>query len=143
MIPTFKYHPDPIKTGAFLQGKAHTCDCCGQQTDVWYEQPFFAQQDVECLCPECIASGKAAEKFDGEFVDGCNVGEVSGEEKLECSLVNADGSNWAKLYCLADDFFVLVDNSAFDAFKAGESSVRIERIPKNSLEHVAGGNARF
>jgi len=60
MIPTFKYHPDPLKTGAFSQGEAHTCDCCGKQTDVWYEQPFHSAQDVECLCPECIASGKAA-----------------------------------------------------------------------------------
>ena len=83
MIPTFKYHPDPLKTGAFSQGEVHTCGCCGKQTDVWYEQPFHSSQDVECLCPECIASGKAAEKFDGEFVDACSVGEVSDSAKLD------------------------------------------------------------
>lgn len=36
MIPSFKYHPDPIKTGAFLQGGDHTCGCCGWQQEYWY-----------------------------------------------------------------------------------------------------------
>lgn len=138
MIPTFKYHPDPIKTGAFLQGKAHTCDCCGQQTDVWYEQPFFAQQDVECLCPECIASGKAAEKFDGEFVDECNVGEVSGEEKLD-ELLHRTPSycGWQQEYWYAhcDDFCEFVGYVGWDEIvKMGIE----EQIEKNYDEEICG-----
>ena len=61
MIPEFKYHPDPLGTGAFQQGEARRCDCCGKQTEIWYEQPFYCEQDVECLCPQCIADGSAAE----------------------------------------------------------------------------------
>ena len=62
-------------------------------------------------------------------------------QELECSLMNADGSDRAMLYRLADDFFVFVDDSAFDAFEAGESAVGIERIPEDSLEHVASAYA--
>ena len=58
-------------------------------------------------------------------------------QKLERALMNADGGDRAMLYRLADDFFVLVDDSIFDAFKAGESAVRIECIPEDSLECVA------
>ena len=59
MIPTFKYHPNPIETGAFIKGDAQECNCCGKQTDIWYESPFYSREEVDCLCPECIASGLA------------------------------------------------------------------------------------
>lgn len=61
----FRYHPDPLKTGAFLNDKTVTCDCCGKQTDVYYTNPFYSAADVNNLCPECIASGAAAKKFKG------------------------------------------------------------------------------
>ena len=78
MLPTFKYHPDPIGTGAFKKGEPQACDCCGKETEIWYEGPFYSEEDIECLCPECIASGAAAEKFDGQFQD-----EYSLEKKLD------------------------------------------------------------
>ena len=40
MLPTFKYHPNPIETGAFQKGTPQECDCCGFETDLWYESPF-------------------------------------------------------------------------------------------------------
>ena len=39
-----------------------------------------------------------------------------------------------------DDFFVLVDDAAGDAFEAGEAAVRIECVPVDALEYVAGGH---
>ena len=60
---TFKYHPDPLKTGSFSQGKAQTCECCGKPAEVWYTGPFYAIDEIECLCPECISSGLAAKKI--------------------------------------------------------------------------------
>ena len=69
-IPEFKYHPDPIKTGAFSQGEYRKCDCCNESTNIWYSEPFYTAKDgIECLCPNCIANGMAASKFDGEFQD--------------------------------------------------------------------------
>lgn len=40
-IPEFKYHPDPIKTGAFSQGEYRKCDCCNESTNIWYSEPFY------------------------------------------------------------------------------------------------------
>ncbi len=83
MIPSFKYHPDPIGTGAFIQGEAHICDSCENPTTLWYNSPFYSRSDVNCLCPNCISSGKAAEKFNGMFQDPCSCGNVSDSAKLD------------------------------------------------------------
>lgn len=66
--PAFIYHPDPIKTGAFKPEQA-ICACCQQVSTPVYRGPFYALDEVEALCPSCIASGAAAEKFDGMFSD--------------------------------------------------------------------------
>lgn len=41
-LPQFKYHPKPLETGAFEQDKTIECDCCEQQTSVYYSGPFIA-----------------------------------------------------------------------------------------------------
>ncbi|QKX42245.1 CbrC family protein [Escherichia coli] len=41
-LPQFKYHPKPLETGAFEQDKTVECDCCEQQTSVYYSGPFIA-----------------------------------------------------------------------------------------------------
>lgn len=33
-LPFFKYHPEPLKTGAFKTDKTVVCDCCGKETKV-------------------------------------------------------------------------------------------------------------
>lgn len=84
-IPTFRYHPNPLETGAFeISEEEVTCDCCGKTTKIHYEAPFYAVDDIDCLCPECIANGKAAEKFDGSFQDDYSVDDgVNDSEKLD------------------------------------------------------------
>lgn len=69
-------------------------------------------------------------------------------QQLECALMDADASNGLAVLgafhdCITDDFFVLVDDSAFDSFETGESTVRIQRVPEDSLENVAGRSACF
>lgn len=67
-LPKFKYHPDPICTEAIKKvDEPQVCECCGKKTEYVYDGPFFAEDDVECLCPWCIADGSAAKKFDGSF----------------------------------------------------------------------------
>lgn len=80
---SFKYHPEPLETEAFKTDRSVVCACCGKETAVYYDGPFYATEDVEFLCPECIASGKAAEKFDGEFIDPGCLPEVDDEEKID------------------------------------------------------------
>lgn len=81
-LPFFKYHPDPLKTGTFETNETVVCDCCGKETDIYYSGPFYSVEDVEYLCPECIANGEASKKFDGDFID-IYFGEVSDEKKID------------------------------------------------------------
>lgn len=83
-MPIFKYHPNPLETEAFSTGESRTCNCCGRLTDIWYETPFYTRfNDIDCLCPACIADGSAAKKFDGEFQDAYSTDEVSDCQKLD------------------------------------------------------------
>lgn len=108
MIPKFKYHPNPIETRAFIQGSPKKCDCCGKMTDTWYESPFYTtEDDIDCICPECISSGAAAEKFDGEFQDSYSVDEVSDPQKLDELIHRTPGYHgWQQEYWVAhcDDY---------------------------------------
>lgn len=84
-LPYFKYHPNPLETRAICKADEPVlCDCCGNSTTFYYESPFYAVQDIEYLCPECIASGKAAKKYDGDFQDACCIDEgVDDIDKLD------------------------------------------------------------
>lgn len=84
-LPKFRYHPNPIATGAFEQSENGViCDCCGKQTYIYYEEPFYAVEDIEYLCPKCIASGKAAEKYSGSFQDDLSLEKgVDDPEKID------------------------------------------------------------
>ena len=66
--PDFRYHPDPIASGSVVPSDA-TCACWGQARGFAYAGPVYAEEAVDALCPWCIASGAAHEKFDAEFVD--------------------------------------------------------------------------
>lgn len=84
-LPFFRYHPYPLDTGAFeLSNEGVVCDCCKKTTHIYYEAPFYSVEDIDYLCPSCIASGKAAEKFDGSFQDDYSVDDcVDDDEKLD------------------------------------------------------------
>lgn len=69
-MPDFKYCSKPLEAGLFEKTEIpERCDCCGKGTNLIYSGPFYSEEDVDVLCPKCIASGKAAKKFDGKFVD--------------------------------------------------------------------------
>ena len=69
-LPAFRYHPNPLETGAFEESAdGVVCDCCGKTTHIFYTNPFFSVEDIAYLCPECIANGEAARKYDGSFQD--------------------------------------------------------------------------
>lgn len=72
-LPYFKYHPEPLKTEAFLTGNTVICDSCGKETDIYYASPFYSIEDVDVLCPWCISDGSASKTFDGEFQDSTSI----------------------------------------------------------------------
>lgn len=84
-LPHFRYHPNPLETGAFEQSEEGViCTCCGVCTHIFYQIPFYTEHDVEYLCPACIATGAAARKFDGMFQDeGCLDEGVDDPQKLD------------------------------------------------------------
>ena len=71
------------------------------------------------------------------------VAAKSAVQKFECPLVDANAGNWPKFHGFAYDFFVFVDDSVLDAFKAGESAIGIECVPENAFEHVTSAYACF
>ena len=76
-LPSFRYHPNPMETGAFQESREGiVCDCCGQTTHIYYGAPFYDVEDIDHLCPQCIASGEAAEKFGGSFQSDYALDEV-------------------------------------------------------------------
>lgn len=98
-IPAFRYHPNPFLTGAFEELEtAECCECCGKSTLIKYSNPFYSVEDVDCLCPQCIADGSAAEKFDGEFQDVDSVDELDGEFEDVNSIDEFDDSDGQKTH---------------------------------------------
>lgn len=80
-LPKFKYHPnvyDKEKVLDAVQFDNNVCQCCGNKTDV-YVSTMYCSEEVDCICMECVANGKAAEKYDGEFIQYAE--EISDEEK--------------------------------------------------------------
>ena len=62
--------------------------------------PFYAVEDIECLCPECISSGEAARKYDGSFQDDCSVDDgVEDPARLDELIHRTPGySGWQQEY---------------------------------------------
>ncbi len=117
MIPEFKYHPNPIETGAFIKGDSRKCDCCGNATEIWYESPFYSEGDIDCICPDCISNGSAAKKFDGEFQDSCSVDEVTDKQKLDELIHRTPGYHgWQQEYWPAhcDDYCAFIGYVGWD-----------------------------
>ena len=110
-IPKFKYHPNPMQTEALKSDKEVFCDCCKKLTRVYYDGPFYSTYDVEYLCPQCIASGEAAMKFDGEFQDPISVDDILDDDKLDELVHRTPGyCGWQQEYWLAhcDDFCAFI-----------------------------------
>ncbi|MFC4160676.1 CbrC family protein [Chitinimonas lacunae] len=67
-LPLFRYHPDPIATGA-VEPSDSICQCCGQARGYLYTGSIYALEDLDHICPWCIADGSAAARFDASFID--------------------------------------------------------------------------
>jgi uncharacterized protein CbrC (UPF0167 family) len=85
-LPAFRYHPDPLATGA-VHASAEVCICCNRSTGWIYTAAFYTAQEVNGrFCPWCIADGSAAERFAGEFSDAYGLNGVSEETLREVTL---------------------------------------------------------
>jgi uncharacterized protein len=68
-LPEFKYHPDPVRTGAVVPSSTE-CVCCHRTRGCIYAAGVYAAEDLtDRLCPWCIADGSAASRFGASFSD--------------------------------------------------------------------------
>jgi hypothetical protein len=67
-LPQFPFHRDPIASGSIRNSDA-ACECCGRSRGVLYDGVVYTRAHIEALCPWCIASGAAADKYDATFFD--------------------------------------------------------------------------
>jgi uncharacterized protein CbrC (UPF0167 family) len=73
-LPLFKYHPDPVATGS-VEIRNARCACCGEDREAVYVGSVYAEANLdESICPWCIGSGLAHERFEAEFTDRAAVG---------------------------------------------------------------------
>jgi uncharacterized protein CbrC (UPF0167 family) len=78
-LPTFKYHPDPVATGAIKEDPDAPCLSCNRIRGYIYEGPAYSEKFhhlSHSLCPWCIADGSAAKKFGAEFGYGGTMEDV-------------------------------------------------------------------
>ncbi|MCL2744767.1 MAG: CbrC family protein [Planctomycetaceae bacterium] len=93
-FPKFRFHPDPIGSEVIKKSDAE-CPVCNQKTGYAYVGPFYAVEDVENICPWCIANGEAAKKYDGSFQDDyCIESEISKYELHELIHLTPGYQGW-------------------------------------------------
>ena len=77
-LPLFKYSPNAYKLDIFVEEEG-TCSICDEKRNLKYNGSFYSIEEPDYICPWCIANGKAAEKYDGEFNDYCGIEGSSAE----------------------------------------------------------------
>src|SRR5450432_3019342 len=98
-LPYFKYDPDPIATGSIVPS-GEVCPVCSRLRAFEYQGSLYCTQDLEHVCPWCIADGSAHNNFDAEFTGLEEVGgfynweEVSKEIIEEIAFRTPGFSTW-------------------------------------------------
>lgn len=67
-LPVFKYYPDPVGNKSIVK-KLAICPCCEKARNYMYAGNVYCVEDIEEVCPWCIADGTAAKKWDAGFID--------------------------------------------------------------------------
>ncbi len=80
-LPKFRYHPDPIATGA-IERSGILCECCGRKSGFRYALSVYSAEEVSDVCPWCIQDGSAAKKFEAIFCDDYPLIEAGLPEEL-------------------------------------------------------------
>lgn len=95
-LPKFKYHPNLYHTGIVVFGEG-ICNCCKQKTEAYIES-IYAVEDTDCICLHCVADGKAAAMFNGEFIqDADPIDNVEATDELfhrTPGYFSWQGENW-------------------------------------------------
>lgn len=92
-ITSFKYHPNPLKTGNAIE-KQFVCVCCNREKNYSYIGPIYSACNIEGeVCLDCIQNGSASEKFNAEFADNLDQYENISESSLNELFKRTPGYN--------------------------------------------------
>ena len=140
-LPQFRYYPDPVGTGAFEEGEAKTCPCCGKKSTVYYSILPYCVENVENLCPLCISNGEAARKYDATFVQGAEWNGEPDKEKDEELFCRTPGYiSWQGEYWLSccDDYCAYLGTVGTRELKAMDIADEVfeEYEARNEFEDI-------
>ena len=119
-LPRFRYHPDPIASRV-LEPSARACPCCGGKRGWLYVGPLYTVEEMDEVCPWCIADGEAHARFDIEFGEEVALESGAGPEAVDELLHRtpwhfvAQQEPWP-VHC--GDFCALVGKLEPDQFRA-------------------------
>jgi uncharacterized protein len=85
-LPNFKYHPDPVATGAIKEDADTPCLGCNRIRGYLYTGPVFTERNFileDHLCPWCVADGTAAKRFGATFNDTGETEGITDEVRAE------------------------------------------------------------
>ncbi|MEI0485427.1 CbrC family protein [Brachyspira intermedia] len=123
-IPKFKYVDDNIVKNFFeKKDNKVLCKCCEKETDLVYYTIPHCEDNIKPLCPECIANGKAAEKFNCDFIDepfdSDNIIENRDEKIEELTKRTPEYSAWQQPYYPnhCDDFCKFISYVGYKELK--------------------------
>jgi uncharacterized protein CbrC (UPF0167 family) len=134
-LPTFKYHPDPIATGAIKADRDTPCLACDRIRGYLYDGPVYSEKFhdlTHSLCPWCIADGSAAKLFGAEYADAGTMEGVSESVMLEVAQRTPGFEAWEQelwLTCCDDAAAYLGSAGASDL--TGEFAAAIPAIEEN------------
>jgi uncharacterized protein len=134
-LPNFKYNPNPILLKVIKEEKT-LCPVCNKNRDYSYVGPFYSVEEVEGICPWCIADGSAAKMFEGEFQDVESCDDVEKDEYIDELIFRTPGySGWQQEYWLSHcgDFCAIKSYVGWEDIKnlEDELSDDIQRICNN------------
>ena len=140
-LPRFRYHPDPLSTGAFEEGEAKTCPCCGNKSTVYYSVTPYCIENVENLCPGCISNGEAARKYDASFIQDAEwKGEADKEKDEELFCRTPGYISWQGEYWLSccDDYCAYLGTVGTEELKAMDIADEVfgEYAARNEFQDV-------
>lgn len=105
----FKYNPNVDDLG-IVKHINRICNCCGKKVDEYIDS-MYCKEKVDCICIKCIASGEAAKKFDGTFIqDAMPLDDKEKKEELFCrtpGYISWQGEYW--LTC-CNDYCAFIGN---------------------------------
>ena len=111
---TFSYHPNiyDLDPSVFYENsEGLLCQVCGQKPSHYLERMYTVEK-ISCLCPSCVASGAAARKFKGDFIQEAEWEKVSDSERVKHFFETTPGYvSWQGEMWLAccDDFCNFID----------------------------------